>query len=307
MGGSMKSRGLDRDNELTPEQRMAEAAWLATRDDRRARVHRNGFCLTKVAPYGGDDPLASRVHDVCRDSGCLDLLHELLARMLAKLGPDGSATAISDTGAYYYRVATRELVEIKRGERTALGFPAKPTRLDGAAGRVDAALRAGDETSGEWLGSLLRIMLAYPYSPHHVAGRWPVDGLATERAHHYPHEADQPDAVRHDIATVLACATDVAGRQWVYDNLTLPLNSSGPSTAIPETMAVEPRDETHALTGRLLAQAYRKHRAKGLAKRDAFTAAVLEVTGLEAPRHTRAIEQALSELESPDDDLPATG
>lgn len=278
-------------------QQVAEAAWLVAREERSARFHGYGYCPTKVAPYGSADPEASGIRQICRVAGCLDLHHELIARLLKKLG-SGFGSAIDNPGAYGYRTARTELVDLKRRDRTAVGFPAKPTRLDGAAGRVDAALRMANGPDGEWLSILFRILRSYPFSPHHVAGRWPVDGLATERARHFPTDADQVAAVKRDITVVLERAGEIAGHRWVYDNLTLPLNASGIPTELPGNCASDANNDLHALMGRMLWQAYLRERASGLDPHEALDAAAREVTGLGAPAHTQEVKQALAEIES---------
>lgn len=286
---------------------LADAVWVATRADRAAHHHPHGHCPTRLAPYGTEDPVAATVHSTCRGVGCLDLHHELLARVMRKLDDHRDPAGIKNLSAYAYRMARTELVELKRAERTAVGFPAKPTRRDGAAGRVEAALEASGP-DGAWLATLFRILRAYPFSPTHVPGRWPVDGLAVERGQFFPDEPDQPAAVRRDIATVLTRAADLAGRSWVYDNLTLPLNASGTPSALPEShRADDSDDQTHALMGRMLLRAYLRERAAGLTQRDALAVAARQVTGLGAPLHTRAVEQALNELEDAASGLAPTG
>ena len=287
-------------------QQLADAAWLTARAERVVRYHAHGSCPTRHAPYGGHDPDAASVHTACRASGCLDLHHDLLARLMRKLGSHPDPSGIKDLGAYAYRVAGTELVEMKRAERTAVGFPAKPTRRDGAAGRVEVALEASG-VDGAWLVTLFRILRAYPFSPTHVPGRWPVDGLATERARYFPDETGQAAAVQRDIAGVLARAADLAGHQWVYDNLTLPLNAGGAPSVLPDNHAASTDDDTHALMGRMLLQAYLRERSAGLGQREALAAAARRVTGLGAPAHTRDVQRALNELEDAAGGLALTG
>lgn len=281
--------------EDTHTQKLAEAAWLASRDERNARGHAGGYCLTRSAPYGAKDPLAASVHPSCRASGCFDLLHELLARVLTKLRI--SSVAINDLGAYAYRVACTELIDLKRSERAALGFPARPTRLDGAAGRVDGALRTVGGARAEWFSALFRILRSYPFTNTHVPGRWPVEGLAVERAHYFPDDCDQIERVRHDIATVIGRATAVAGHAWVYHNLTLPLNAGTAPALLPEAHPAHPVDTVHTLLSRMLWQEYARQRASGHPPQDALERAARAVTGRGAPSLTREVERALAELE----------
>lgn len=275
---------------------LAEAAWSATRDERSVRYHGRGSCRTGPAPYGTADPYGRRVHETCRTSGCLDLHHELLTRLLKKLGTRPIQAGVVNPGGYTYRVARTELIELKRSERTALGFPAKPTRSDGAAGRVGTALAAAGGPVGEWLVTLFRILRSYPFSSSHVPGRWPVEGLAEERMNYFPDEADHVASVRQDIATVLACATRLVGAEWVYDNLTLPLNA-GRTSALPEAAPTVRSDETDALMGRMLWQRYLRHRSAGCDPHEALERGAREVTGLGVPHASREVRTALDEFE----------
>ncbi len=233
---------------------------------------------------------------MCRTNGCLDLHHELLARLLRKFEQRPINQGVANPGGYLHRVAGTELIEFRRSERISLGFPAKPSRTDGAAGRVAKTLAETGGPAGEWLVALFRILRSYPFSANHVPGRWPVEGLADERVSYLPGETDQVAAVRRDIATVVACATNLLGDEWVYHNLTLPLNT-GTTTVLPATIQAVRSDETDALMGRMLWQSYLRHRGAGCDRHMALEFAAREVTGLSAPYASRDICAALDELE----------
>lgn len=277
-------------------QHAGEAAWRASREERNARFHRGTNCPTRAVPYGPGDPFARRVHDQCAASGCLDLHHDLIARVLTKL--DALDRDVLDLDAYTFRIASRELIDLKRAERSGSGFPAKPGRSDGVAGRVIAHLD-DHPTHSAWLVALFRILRSYPFSPHHVPGRWPVDGLVDERVKLLPHEPGAPAVVRREIAYVLAAARAVAGHDWVYTNITLPLHANGACAELTEFRAgaeTGPDAEAAILSARLRT-AYQLHRASGLDPASSFARASLEVTGLPAPALTAELAAALAELE----------
>lgn len=291
-GGSFDGLSVEQLNQI------ADAAWRVTREERETRCHQRGRCLTRSAPYGSRDPQARRVHEHCMSAGCLDLLHDLLVRVLAKLQHrDGDAgSAIADLGAYAGRVAARELIELKRAERVAMGFPAKPGRCDGVAARIIARLESDAGAEGPWLVTLFRIMRSYPFSAHHVNGRWPVDGLVIERATYFP-GWNGPETVRHDINRVLCVARECAGHEWVFNNLTLPLNSHGVIDELPDD-AVEATDvDIDSVVGRLLRADFRRNLASGRSSREALRSAVRAVAGGDEPVPSEGFDEMLAELE----------
>lgn len=274
----------------------ATAAWQASRELRAARFHPAGACPTRSAPYGAADPQARGTHEICAASGCLDLFHEVTTRVLEKL--DGAdLSRVADLAAFAFRIAGRELVEIGRAERTRLGFPARPTRGDGIPGRVNTALREAHAHQGEWLVALFRIMRSYPFSPRHVCGRWPVAGLVHERATILPGEASSAALVHREIGRVLSIARRVAGHDWVYANLLLPLNAHGSSAELSETLTTVTPDPETAILGAELTRTYQRFRLAGLSPQTAFARTSLEVVGLPAPLLTPELTEALEELE----------
>lgn len=276
-------------------QHAAHAAWMATREERADRYHRGLHCPTRTAPYGTFDPYGQAIPELCAAAGCLDLLHDLIARVLTKL--DAPAARIDNLAAFSCSVARRELVEVKRAERARAGLPARPSRTDGVAGRVDAVLRQTGDGTAEWLVALFRIMRTYPYRPLHVPGRWPVDGLTRERELLLPHETSSPIVVRTEIARVLRIAKDVAGHDWVYTNLTLPLQAHGAQSELPDMLPATNPDAETMILGRQLKQTYQRLRLAGLNPDTAFARAAFEVTGLAAPLLTPELIEALAELE----------
>ncbi|HMR47748.1 MAG TPA: hypothetical protein PKE40_00735 [Arachnia sp.] len=280
-------------------QHAGEASWAASREERAARFHRGRACPTRAVPYGPADPFARRVREICTTSGCLDLHHDLIARILAKV--DVADSRIADLKAYAYRIASHELVDLKRAERAGRGLPSKPGRSDGVAGRVIAELDAPDQVHRAWLIVLFRILRSYPFSPYHVPGRWPVDGLVEQRTEVLPDEPSSASTVRREIRHVLATATIVAGHDWVYTNITLPLCAHGAPLELTDRIAGggADADAEIAILGPRLRGAYLLHRMAGAERSVALERASLEVTGLPAPGLTAEIASALEELEPP--------
>lgn len=213
--------------------------------------------------------------------------------MLGKLRrrPPDKVTHIA---GYLGRMAASELTEMRRGENVSRGFPAKPGRTDGVSGRVIKKL---DELpDGEWLIVLFRIMSAYPYSPHHTKGRWPFDGFLEEHKERFPEKPATLESVRTDVNRVLTVASETAGRDWVFANLTLPLNSHGEDDRIPAEAASD-ADQFAVLMGNLLRKSYARNRAAGCQPAEAFQVAAEELSGADAPSLTREVRDAIDDLE----------
>ncbi len=276
---------------------VAEAAWNASKEERGARFHQRGTCLTRVAPYGPADPNGQKAHEVCQLAGCLDLLHDLIVRVQQKLAAGPGLAAVDDLPAYAFRVARNELIELGRSERAALGFPAKPSRSDGVVARVNVALASAGGPRADWFVALFRIMRCYPFSTQHIPGRWPLDGLVLERERHLPDEVSTQFVVKSEIQRVLGVATEVAGQAWVYSTITLPLHANGNRRELRDD---EPDRDCHDIDhvmGNLLRGAYQAHRMRGLSRTEAFTRASMEVTGCRAPCQTPALRTALADLD----------
>ena len=278
--------------------RIAPATWTATAEARAAQHSPGGYCPTRRVPYGPADLRAELVADACHSTGCFDIFHDLLVGVVAKvrrhieLHPGQS---IDNLPAFASSVARCQVSELQRTGRTRRGLPAKPTRNDGAAGRVNCVLARKPEI-GEWLVILFRILRAYPFSRHHVCGSWPIDGLVEERAKYLP--GGDRSVVRREIDLVMATATAEAGFAWMYDNLTGPLMSEG----VPGELADDVADPApvpfadKAMAG-LLHRAYLDLRGRGYSRRAALAEASREVCGI-VPVIDAAMEEILDELEA---------
>ena len=279
-------------------EQIAPPTWTATAEARKARHRETGYCPTWRAPYGPQDPLGELVHGVCRNNGCFDIYHDLLAGVVSKVRRHVElhpGQPIDNLPAYVSRVARRELSELQRSGRTRRGLPAKPTRNDGVAGRINSVLRR-DPLTGEWLEVLFRILRAYPFSPHHVCGAWPIDGLVEERAKYLP--GGSATLVRREIDLVMATATTEAGWDWAYENLTAPLMTEGDPGELPDD-APDPdtvRFADTAMAGRLK-DVYWGFRGRGFSARAALTEASREVCGF-VPEIDDAMAAILIDLEA---------
>lgn len=279
-------------------ERIAPPTWTATAEARRSRHRTTGFCPTKLAPYGPKDPFGELVGDACRVTGCFDIYHDLLTGVVTKVLRHTEShphQPIANLAGFVSSVARSELTELQRAERTRRGRPAKPTRNDGVGGRINSVLKR-DPVIGEWLEVLFRIMRAYPFSPHHVCGTWPIQGLVEERARYLP--GSDGTVVRREIDLVMATATAEAGREWTFDNLTGPLMTEGDHS---ELSPDAPDCRTVHLTDRAMASqlkdVYWSSRGRGLSPRAALVEASRVVCG-KVPDMSSAVESILAELEA---------
>lgn len=218
---------------------VAQVLWPMTREWRDHLHGPNRCCPTRQVPYGDQDPEARRLSESCRTAGCLDNLHELLTATMGQL-ERADLSRVHDLTRFIARTARNEMVEMRRHERVAAGFPAKPTRCDGVPGRVNLTLATlPDPALREWYPVLFRILRAYPFSPGRVSGVWPIDGLTAEKSRvdgctRLIATQQSRDEISGDIRAVLAIAEDVAGHAWVYDNIISPLLSYRPTLELAE-------------------------------------------------------------------------
>jgi len=287
-----------RDIDIAP---LAEAAWHITHAERSARFHRLTSCPTRTAPYGHTDPEGTGLHPACREAGCLDLHHDLLERMVNQLTRDNSrhpGRVIRNLPAYLMRVARSQLSEQKRAERVRIGARAKPTRSDGAPGRVLARFEGLGDLRREWLTRLFRIMRSYPFSPTHVPGRWPVDGLIEERAKLSDGHTPTREEIRKDIAFVTETAKRTLGARWVHENLTLPLISNDAFEELREEHAATDINLTDVVLGKQLVGLYQHLRSGALSPTTAFRLAADRIGGRAPDRITPDIFAILKDLDT---------
>ncbi len=274
---------------------VAEAAWSAAHDE-RSRLHPSTRCPTHNAPYGDKDPWGERLHPQCQTTGCLDLHHELMERMINQVRKSTARAperTIHRHKAYLSRVATTQLVELSRAARVKLGFPAKPTRDDGAAGRVTRAL--SEEPRGPWLVILFRILRAYPFTQNHTTAQWPLGGFAEECGKVLGTPLPTAEEIKADINHVLHVARSLLGNAWVHDNIILPLRSHAPTLELFEEYPSE-SDTTDSLMAWQLTATHRKLLAQGMASEDALRRAFKRIYGVVLREITPAINSAFEDL-----------
>lgn len=222
---------------------IAEIIWKVTASERSIYCHTGSYCPTFHAPYGHHDPEGKSTSEECVQAGCLDLVHDLWEYLETKLEKDSVRRRLeqaSNPSAYIWQMVATHLKDRRRQDRVRRGFPARPSRTDGPAGRVVKALEAQGGTHGDWLVRLFRILRSYPFGPKHVAGYWPIAGLIQEYADTGDGAIDESQMLS-DINEVLRVAKETLGAAWVHDNLTLPALCNGP--------AAELRDADHAVDG----------------------------------------------------------
>ena len=220
-------------------QEMGVLVWPHTRQERNRLHGQHAYC---PAPKSWDPDIHS-LDARCESVGCFDLFHDVLLATVHRMNQHDRPPT-TNVPAYVARVVQHELVERQRRHRVSMGFPAKPSRSDGVAGRVIAAITAGSsEPDRTWLVSLFRILRSYPFTPGRTTSVWPLDGLTAEKcqADSHPRTIGSSEAraeLRGDVEHVLAIARQVAGPQWVFDNIQLPMLAFHGCVELPEQLAV---------------------------------------------------------------------
>lgn len=284
---------------------LCEVVWQAsstTRLDLHLSVGKVR-CPTPVAPYGRADPRALRLRPDCRDTGCLDLYHDVLLaarQRLERASERGTAGEQRDPRRYTYVTVTHLLADLKREQRVRQGLPARPGRLDGEASHVVHRFRATEPGQADWYIALFRMIRDYAHKPKRAAG-WPYDGWTLEKSRWDGRPRNIGDAsrdeLRADVAAVLRTARDVLGDTWVHLNVTYPLVLSTGTSGLDETVPAPPVDLDSVLLGDALRRAYGRARRDGLTPVDALDRATQVVAGRAAPPLTPDIRSALRELD----------
>lgn len=220
---------------------VAVLVWPLTRPT-RDHLHDQHGCRSRFAPYGPADPDASRVPGTCQACGCLDHMHDVLLATMTRL-QRADFTHVDDLPRFVTRVARNEIVELKRHQRVALGYPARPSRADGIPGRVIAALQQSEPGERAWRLQLFRILRSYPYTEGRREACWPLDGLTLEKCQldgraRIVGSVEARCEIRHDIDDVLHLAAEVAGCAWVHETIVAPLSSFREPAVLDELVAI---------------------------------------------------------------------
>lgn len=288
--------------ELLPISEYASIVWRVASVERKAMHLGSRYCPTRIAPYSEMDPYGGLVHPSCDDVGCLDLHHDLLAITSTKVAAQlGRGARPLRPAAYLARVTSNALADHKRSRRASMGLPARPHRKDGVAGKVRQALEADGSRVGEWHATMFRILCAYIGTSGRQSHQWPIEGLLLERMNHFPEagpELNNSTQVKREIDLVVAVAQNVAGHQWTFVNLTMPLITGVIHDELPDEVTYEQSDPTDAMLATDLRKCYLRLRKLGTQRKDAIRKAAVEVTGHELTSVTPEIERWLQELEA---------
>ena len=285
---------------LDPE--LAGVVWWGTQTLRvRAHAARGASrCPTRSAPYGHADPFAQQVNLRCWEDGCLGIVHAIYAATVDRLARrEGSdQQAVADRMRYARAVVASQVAELDRARRVARGLPARPTRNDGIAGRINEALggATADPTQVRWLVQLFRMIRGYVCRDNRTSTAWPTDAWAAEKClvdggvRGLGTEGVRQE-ILDDIHTVLATAQRVAGRAWVSDSILHPLMSVvGPLTdEFAQHLPARDLDSAEQALLRQFTTRYAAHRRRGQHPAGAFRTASLEVFGQEPSGDLRDI------------------
>ncbi|MFZ1287117.1 MAG: hypothetical protein WAR57_08795 [Candidatus Phosphoribacter sp.] len=290
---------------VLPLSHLAVVCWQATSSERRAAHARHGrsICPTSSAPYGEADPHGASVKETCLIDDCLDLFHEVLLGVGARLERRwATAPPPTDAVRYAASIVPTLLVDRQRTARVAKGWAAKPARADGTAASVNRQLlaTAPDEPSGQWYVILFRIMRAYANSEGRFSAVWPVDGLTQEKARHLATTSSTGDrtTVLEDIRHVLASAQDAAGRAWVNQIIWQPLVSGVALAPLPDDVLAPGGDLEDQVLTAWFRDEYTTRRRRGLSVRESFRAAASTISGRRTPDPDATLIGLLHDIEA---------
>ncbi|WP_327635309.1 hypothetical protein OHB24_35675 [Kribbella sp. NBC_00482] len=264
---------------------LAEFVWFGTATLRRRAHGAAGpnTCPTRIAPYSST---AATVHQVCRDSDCLGIMHDIYARVLDRLEQLGQSLAmVAERPGYARRVVGSQVADFEREARVRRGLPAKPTRNDGIAGRVNDALAEQDEAA--WLRTLFRMMRGYACRDGRVSAAWPVDAWSGEKSAHdgvlrVIGTSTAQAELMTNIRTVLEVAGRVAGEAWVNDSILQPLRTCMvPLDDKHEQAAASQAPVADVVTINEFRRRFRRLTVAGLPTETALRQSSMEVLGAE--------------------------
>lgn len=283
---------------------LAQVCWQSTVTVRRSAHLGHGRlrCPTPVAPYTADDPRGERVKDVCRVDECLDIYHDVLVCTSDRLQRRWAVAPPADPVRYAASIVPTVVVDRQRALRTAMGWPAKPTRADGKAAIVNAHLMATaeDDLSGCWYVVLFRILRAFATRLDRKDTTWPLDGLAREKSKHLAagcRAAAAETGVSEDLRHVLHMAEQAVGREWVHQMIWHPLIRGVVAMDVPDDLLAPSGELEDQVLSTWFRDDYLNRRAKGVTAVDAFKAAARTVSGREMPAPDQATLCLLQELE----------
>ncbi|MEU4191403.1 hypothetical protein AB0E69_05870 [Kribbella sp. NPDC026611] len=265
--------------------RLAELVWYETAKVRR-RAHLavgQTRCPTTGVPYAGAGGV---VHQLCRDAGCLGIMHEVYARAVQRLRARREDAL--DRMGYIRTIVASQVADYERDGRVRRGLPAKPTRNDGIAARINHGLEeaATNEADGVWLCTLFRMMRGYACRDDRRSATWPIDIWAGEKSRvdgvlRSVGSASSRAELSADIRRVLATAERVAGRHWVGTAILHPLLTFvGPLTEDHQRELTSPEaDPVDAVTVAQLRTRFQALLREGASAQEALDRSAKEIFG----------------------------
>jgi len=291
---------------VLPISQLALVCWRGSASARRAIhvEHGRAGCPTPTPPYGESDPTGSGIKEVCLTDECLDIYHDALfgtSDRLYRRWKTGARPA--DPVRYAASVVRTVLSDRQRTARTAIGWPAKPTRRDGKAAIVNAHLlaTAPNENLGQWYITLFRIMRAYATHPDRADASWPIRGLAQERSRYIPsnHPTIQAEkVVREDIHHVLRAAEQAVGKPWVHQIIWHPLLCGLSTVEIPDDLLSPGGDLEDEVLTNWFREEYLHWRRRGATRTNAYKNAARTISGREVLNPTPDLMRILSDVEA---------
>lgn len=291
---------------VLPLTQLAIVCWNGTAGARHTSHvrHGRGGCPTTTPPYGERDPRGLGIKGVCLADDCLDIYHDVLFETGARLSRRAASGAVpADPVRYAATIVRTVLSDRQRAARTAIGWPAKPTRRDGKSAVVNAHLiaSAADEATGQWHVALFRILCAYATRPDRRDAVWPVAGLTMEKNSHHRGAcrgiATEVE-VRDDIRYVLHAAEQAVGKAWIHQIIWHPLLCGVSSVEISgDLLAADGDLADQVLTGWFRSE-YLLRRDRGQAMVDAFKGAARVVSGRELEDPDGDVISLLHDLEA---------
>jgi hypothetical protein len=272
---------MNRDNESWAwSAPVLEATWRLSRSA-RSGVHRTagqGSCPGRRAPgLGGLHP-----EERCVATGCADLFQDVLLGLAERISV---IDEVPVEEAWLRSVVGSQLADLRRQGRVRRGQPARPTRDDGPAGDVVAAIAAAieDTAEREWLLALFRMIRSYPYRTGRTLVEWPVESWAAEKSLHIGGAPVTPRDVATDIRWMLDVAAATAGAAWVHKTILMPLAAvETHGEGLPETSCRVSVEEHTMLI--LVAGAFARHRRAGASVLRSWRSSVQLVGGDDSSR-----------------------
>jgi hypothetical protein len=287
---------------------IAEKAWRGstTLRDRAHRAAGHWRCPTPVVPYVTGVLADPR----CSDSECLGIFHRVYAEADNRRRERVDEQRLRSRGAYARRLVDSQVADLERAARVARGLPAKPTRDDGPARRINAAIdaSAGDPITAQWRRALFRLARAYVCRLERTSAEWPLDMWAVEKStvDAVPRVIGST-AARHEIAgdleAVLEAAARAAGAGFVHDLyhrlLRVPAQAVADETLTQVPAALPDPDDVIVVNDVVRGLVDRVN--QGLDPEQAWVETVIDLTG-QPPRARLA--DLLDDLVHPDTGVP---